>query len=181
MAKLFRLNRDAESKAEQLPTPDFFAADTLTDLLSAGRSGSMFRHLVAEGDGSIIDADASIIGSEHPGFVLFNARTTAEADPQRVAAAMLHELELLAQPGEVTDYRLQRTFNRFATTHALENLDYQARAFNLALAHLHGEDINEAVARQQRTTVAAVQSLAARLLATPKVILSYEPTPDRGH
>ncbi len=26
MAKLFRLNRDAESKAEQLPTPDFFAA-----------------------------------------------------------------------------------------------------------------------------------------------------------
>lgn len=162
-------------------TPDYFAADTITDLLSAGRSGSMFRHLVADGDGSIIDADASIIGSEHPGFVLFNARTTAEADPQRVAAAMLHELELLAQPGEVTDYRLQRTFNRFATTHALENLDYQARAYNLALAHLHGEDINEAVARQQRTTVAAVQSLAARLLATPKVILSYEPTPDRGH
>ena len=26
MAKFFRLNRDAESKAEQLPTPDFFAA-----------------------------------------------------------------------------------------------------------------------------------------------------------
>ena len=26
MSKLFRLNRDAESKAEQLPTPDFFAA-----------------------------------------------------------------------------------------------------------------------------------------------------------
>lgn len=72
---------------------------------------------------------------------------------------------------------MQRTFNRFATTHALENLDLQARAYNLALAHLHGEDINDAVARQQRTTVADVQRLAARLLATPKVVLYYRSLP----
>lgn len=154
-------------------TPDYYAADTITDLLSAGRSGSIYQHLVARGDGSIIEADASIIGSEHPGFVLFTAHTASDADLNHVAEALLHELELLTHSGEVTDYRLQRTFNRFATTHALSNLDQQARAFNLALADIHGHDINQALERRRQTTVAHIQDLAARLLHTPKVILTY--------
>lgn len=53
MAKLFRLNRDAESKAEQLPTPDFFAApaaDAPESDIIIGADGDVPEDSVAEAE-----------------------------------------------------------------------------------------------------------------------------------
>lgn len=158
-------------------TLDYRVADCITDLLSAGRSTRLFRRLVASGDGSVIEADASIAGSEGPGFVMLTARpAAADTDTlERVERALLGELRLLAEPGEVSAYELERTLNRFESTFALSNYDALSKAQNLALAEMHGEDINDTVALQRAISLGDIARVAAALAARPHVTLRYLP------
>lgn len=156
---------------------DYRVADCITDLLSAGRSSRIYRNIIAGGDGSIVEADASVSGAEEPGFLLMTART-AEDTPEAVKAAadaLLGQLEALARPGEVSEHELERTMNRFESTFMLSNYDALAKAQNLALAEMHGEDINDTVARQRTITPADIARVAAELSERPKVILNYRP------
>lgn len=154
-------------------TADYYAADCITDILSAGRSSRIYRDLVVGGDGSIIDADASIIGSEDAGLLLMTARLSEGAAPQAAIDALLDELRGLAGGRPVTPHELERTLASFETTFALGNLDISARAFNLALAEMHGENINDTVARQRLITGADIRRVAAALALRPRVELVY--------
>lgn len=156
---------------------DYRVADCITDLLSAGRSSRIYRNIIADGDGSIVEADASVSGAEEPGFLLMTART-AEDTPEALkgaADALLEQLELLARPGEVSEHELKRTMNRFESTFMLSNYDALSKAQNLALAEMHGEDINDTVARQRTITPADIARVAAELSKRPKVIHNYRP------
>ena len=158
-------------------TDDYRVADCITDLLSAGRSSRMYRRLIAEGDGSIIEADASVAGSEGPGFVMLTARPAADTEVALEAArdALLEQLRQLAVPGDVSEHELQRTLNRFESTFELMNVDALSKAQNLAMAEMHGEDINDTVSRQRRITTADISRVATALAATPYVVLYYRP------
>lgn len=156
----------------------YFAADTITDLLSAGRSSRFYRRLLMCGDGLFSEVDASIIGSEHEGFLMLNAKLSddSEAAVGRARQAMLQECTRLAEPGEVTQYELERCMNRFEATFEFSNMGYQSRAGSLALAVLHGEDINDTVARQRQTGLADIQSTADKIFNhTPSVTLIVRP------
>lgn len=158
-------------------THDFRVADCITDILSAGRSSRLYRNLIAGGDGSIIEADASIIGSEGPGFVMLTARPR-EATPRALDAAvdaLTAQLAALAVPGDVTPHELLRTLNRFESSFALANFDALSKAQNLALAEMHGEDINHTVARQRLITTDDIARVAADLASRPRAILKYLP------
>ena len=117
-------------------THDYRVADCITDILAAGRSSRLLRNLVLGGDGSIIEADASVGGCEEPGFMLMSARTASDADPvvARAAARLRAQLALLAEPGNVSPYELERTLNRFESTFLMQNVAPVARTQNLALA-----------------------------------------------
>ena len=158
-------------------TDDYRVADCITDILSAGNSSRFYRNLIAGGDGSIIEADASIAGSEHPGFVMLTARP-AENTPAALDAArdaLLGQLRRLAEPGDVSEYELQRTLNRFESTFALMNIDALSKAQNLAMAEMHGEDINATVARQRRITVDDIARVASVLASAPYAAVYYRP------
>ncbi len=154
-------------------------ADCITDILSAGRSSRIYQKLVAGGDERIIEADASIIGTEGPGFLMMTSRLVdnSEETLQYAQDALLGCLAELAAPGNLSDYELERTLNRFESTFALQNLDALSKAQNLALAEMHGEDINEVVARQRLITTSDIASLAAQMLSRPKVVLRYQNSP----
>ncbi len=154
-------------------TTDYRAADCITDILSAGRSSRIYRDLVVGGDGSVINADASVIGSEDAGLLLMTARLSEGADPQAAIEALVGELDALGGSRPVTPHELERTLTSFETTFALSNLDIAARAFSLALAEMHGENINETVARQRLITAADISRVAAGLAARPRVELIY--------
>lgn len=163
-------------------TREYLAADCVTDLLSAGKSTRIYRHLVAGGDGTILEADASIAGTEHEGFVMMVA-FVRDAQPETLRRAeelLAGELEALGRPGDLTPHELERTLNRFATTFALRNFDPLSRAGNLATAELHGEDINDTVARQRSLTAEEVAAESRRLAAAPRVVLHYLPA-ERAH
>lgn len=158
-------------------TKEYRTADCITDLLSAGRSSRMYRNLIADGNGSIIDADASIVGSEGPGFLMLTARVAQDTTEalEEAARAIVGQLEALSAPGNVTTHELERTLNRFASTFALSNLDALSKAQNLAMAVMHGEDINDTVALQRQVTTADISAEATRLTSCPRVTLFYRP------
>ena len=158
-------------------TLDYRVADCITDLLSAGRSSRLYRNLIAGGDGTIIEADASIVGSEGPGFVMLTARPREDSDEaiNNAVAALTAQLRQLAEPGNVTAHELERTLNRFESTFALSNFDALSKAQNLAMAEMHGEDINDTVPRQRRITTADITRVAAQLASQPRAILKYRP------
>lgn len=156
-------------------THDYRVADCITDILSAGRSSRIFRDIVAGGDGSVIAADASIIGSEHPGFMMFTAKMSDDSTStaESTAKRLCEQLESLAGLRPVEDHELERTLNRFESTFALGNLDNASKAFNLALSEMHGENINDTVARQRLITKDDISRVAAILSTRPKIILHY--------
>lgn len=157
---------------------EYFAADTITDLLSAGRSSRFYRHLLMGGEGLFSEIDASISGSEHEGFLMVNARITDNSDEaiRQARSLMGTECRRLAVRGDVSSYELERCMNRFESTFRFSNMGYQSRAASLALALYHGEDINDTVARQRRTTLADISATADRLFnRTPSATVIIRP------
>ncbi len=156
---------------------DYFAADTITDLLSAGRSSRFYRNLLMGEDGLFSEIDASIAGSEHEGFLMLNAKLTDQSDAAVERAISLMKAEAAALTDGVTDYELERCMNRFESNFYFSNLGYQQRAANLAMALYHGEDINETVSRQRRTTVDDIRRVASEMFrpGAPAATLIYMP------
>lgn len=159
---------------------DYRVADCITDILSAGRSSRLVRRLIIEGDGSIIEADASVAGSEHEGFLMLSARVAHNDDEliSHAAEALIREFSRMAIPGNVTPYELERTLNRFESTFLISNLDGVSRAQNLAMAEMHAENINETVDRQRLVTLPDITRVAAQILSRPPVTLIYRPKKD---
>lgn len=151
--------------------------DCITDLLAAGRSSRLYRNLIANGDGSIISADASIAGCEGPGFLMMTARVTEDTPEalESASKALIEQLEALATPGNVSEHELERTLNRFESTFALNNIDVLSKAQNLAAAIMHGEDINRTIELQREISTADIASEAARLISSPRVTINYRP------
>lgn len=159
-------------------TREYFAADTISDLLSAGRSSRLFRRLLMGGDGLFSEIDASIAGSEHEGFLMVSAHITDDSDAavSRARELIGGECRRLTVPGDVSDYELERCMNRFESTFRFSNMGYQSRAASLALAMYHGEDINDTVARQRLTTLRDIAETADRLFnRTPSVTVITRP------
>lgn len=155
---------DIAFRMDPYGTPGYFAADAITDILSAGKSSRLNQRLVM-GTDLFTAADASISGSEHSGFVLLHARLTANDDDsiKKAEEMLLEQARLLAVPGDVSAYELERTKNRYESTFAFENVSLISRAHNLAMAACHGEDINLNVARYRSLTPADIADTARRL------------------
>jgi predicted Zn-dependent peptidase len=157
---------------------EYVVTDVLTDLLALGRSSRLYRKLIIDGDGLFSSADASISGSEHEGFLLLNARINDDSDEAiaRARRLLLDECSLLAVEGEVSAAELERTLNHFEATFTFSNMDADTKASNLALCEMHGEDINDLVARQRSVTLSDIQNVADKVFnRTPSVTINYRP------
>ncbi len=160
-------------------TERYYAADTVTDLLAAGRASRFVRRLVyGPAEGIFASADASIIGSEHEGLLLLTARVADNDDStiSRACELLLAEARAIAGPANIGKREYERTINNFEATFRFGNIDYLSKATNLALAEYHGEDINATVAARRSLRPEAVAAEADRLFnRTPFVTLVYRP------
>lgn len=160
-------------------TPRYHAADTITDILSAGRASRFTQRLLLGGPkGLFAGVDASIIGSEHEGLLMLCARLGENTDSaiDSARALMLGEARRLALTGDISDREFDRTLNNFEANFRFSNIGYLHRAINLATAELHGEDINATVADRRCLTPADIAAEADRLFnRTPFASLIYRP------
>ena len=161
--------------------PGYIECDLITDILASGRSSRFYRRLLLGGD-LFTSADASIIGSEEPGMLMLKGhledpsedtarkaveRLMSEASELCYQASRLDRLSYNlteARPGGVTPYEVERAINRFASDFTFSSLSYLQRAQALAMAEMHGEDINEIVPAYRRVTTAMIATTARRVI-----------------
>ena len=160
-------------------TTSYHAADTITDILSAGRAARFNTNLLyGPHHGMFSSAEASIIGSEHEGLLLLTARLSDNKDTTVDSAReiMLDEARKLAEADGISPYELERTFNNFEATFHFSNIDYASKATNLAMAEYHGEDINNSVDERRSLSADIIISEARKLFFdTPTISLAYRP------
>lgn len=158
-------------------TRGYIAADAITDILAAGRSARFFRNLVM-GTSMFSEADASISGNEHNGFLMLNGRLNDGSDGtvHSAIAAMMAEARRIATPGEVTAYELERIRNRYESDFTFSNMNYVSKAQTLAMAEYHGEDINDTVSRYRSISSDEITKVANDIFINSfPVTLIYRP------
>ncbi|MCM1077569.1 MAG: insulinase family protein [Bacteroides sp.] len=159
----------------------YIECDLITDILASGRSSRFYRRLLLGSD-LFTSADAVITGSEEPGMLILKGNLS---DPSEKAARiaverLMGEASQLcyqasrpdrlsyhlteARPSGVTPYEVERAINRFASDFTFTSVSYLQRAQALAMAEMHGEDINEIVPSYRRVTTAMIANTARRVI-----------------
>ncbi len=139
-------------------------ADILTDIMSSGRSSRFYRNLLLK-TGLFTDVDASILGSEDPGLLLVTARLTDNSTDtlRKAEKAIADELNTIVTDG-ITETELQRALNRFESENRFSNVSYLSKASALAMAELHGDDINRHIENYRAITADSINAAARTIL-----------------
>lgn len=145
--------------------PWYRESDVATDILASGQSSRFYRRFVM-GDPLFTEAEASISGSDEPGYLMLMARLTAddEDSARRAVEMMRDEAMKLAHPGAVDPRELERSLNRYESNFTFSSMSYLAKAQSMALAEIQGDDINDMVPLQRRVTRQGVAHAVADIL-----------------
>lgn len=167
----------------------YIECDLLTDILASGHSSRLYRRLVMDSE-LFSAADSSIIGSEEPGFLMLKGTLndnsddtirkaeemllaqalelttlTTSTDTQKVQSQYEVGAQCITLPSNpITLYETQRAINRFTSDFTFSNVNYLSRAQSLALAEMHGEDINSIVPAYAAMTPERLTATATRII-----------------
>lgn len=157
--------------------PEYFAADTITDVLANGRSSRFYRELMAA-TSLFNDVDASILGSEEPGLLMVRAslRDGGPDAERRALEAIRGQIDRIRESG-VSDHELERAVNKYESTCLFDNLHYLHRARTIALDTMHGEEYGSRLSTYRAMSPADIRA-AARSIFDPRkeMTLIYRPT-----
>ena len=166
-------------KAFRMPgygQPNYIECDIITDLLASGRSSRFYRNLLMT-TGAFTEIDASIIGSDEPGFMMLNCKLTEndEASIDKAESLIMNEVQRLID-GDVSDYELTRTINRFESNFMFSSMGFMAKAQSLANYVMHNEDVNDVVNRYRKVTIEDIARVAREIFVLEKSsTLIYRP------
>ena len=166
-------------KAFRMPgygQPNYIECDIITDLLASGRSSRFYRNLLMT-TGAFTEVDASIIGSDEPGFMMLNCKLTDNDDASidKAESLIMNEVQRLVD-GEVSDYELTRTINRFESNFMFSSMGFMAKAQSLANYVMHNEDVNDVVNRYRKVTIDDIARVASEIFVPEKSsTLIYRP------
>ena len=142
---------------------DYIVCDIITDILAAGRSSRFYRNLLM-GTGVFTEIDASISGSDEPGFMIFDSKLTDDTPTMIDKALQLMNNEanrLIA--GDISEYELTRVINRFESNMMFSSMGFLAKAQALANHEMHNEDINNIVNRYRSVTINDIVRVAKNI------------------
>lgn len=141
--------------------PNYVACDTLSDILASGRSSRLYRDLLM-GTDLFTSVDASIAGSEEPGFIMVNAYLNPEGGEAAIDKGLKLINDALAALVEkpVGRDELERAVNRFESTFAVENVQFLSRAQAIASYEIRNQDINGVVDLYRGLTPERVRTVA---------------------
>lgn len=158
-------------------SPDYIPADLITDILANGQSSRFYRRLLMPGK-HFSDIDASILGTEHPGLLMVNAKLLNQGpEAEREAIDAINaELGRLTDT-EVAPAELTRCVNRLESDRLFSMMSPLQKAQSLALAEIHGENIDDILPRYRAVTTTLLRDTAATLLSPHRsMTLIYRPS-----
>ena len=126
---------------------DYHVCDLITDILSAGQSSRLIRHLVHD-QRLFTNIDAYIQGSIDDGLLYIMGRLTEGTTLEQAEQAVWDELSTL-KSSPINDEELNKVRNRSESERTFNNINYLNRAINLAQMELIGQDhdLNDELAR----------------------------------
>lgn len=141
-------------------SPDYYAFDILSDILSNGRSSRLNRHLVQERQ-VFSSIDAYISGSVDAGLFHISGKPAAGVSLEQAEAAVREELQAL-QETLIAEQELEKVKNKFESTQIFGNMNYLNVATNLAWFELNGraEDMECEVERYRAVTADQLREVA---------------------
>ena len=152
---------------------DYYACDLITDLLSAGQSSRLRRHLVHD-QRLFTNIDAYIDGSIDEGLLYIIGRPTEDTTLEQAEQAIWSELaELKHTP--VDEEELNKVRNRSESERTFNNFNYLNRAVNLALMELIGQDndLSEELAHYCAVSTSDVRQTARKLFTKKNCNILY--------
>lgn len=166
-------------KAFHMPgydSDDYIPCDIITDLLAVGRTSRFYRNLLMNTD-LFTEVDASISGSEEPGYLLLNAKLRDNnADTIARAEDILMKETLSLANGSLSGYELERTINRFESNYTFGSINFLAKAQALAISEFHKEDINQTVPRYRAVTTNDIKRVTTDIITNENCsTLIYQP------
>lgn len=156
-------------------SPDYYAFDILSDILSNGRSSRLNQRLVQERQ-VFSSIDAYISGSVDAGLFHISGKPAAGVSLERAEAAVREELQAL-QETVIAEHELEKVKNKFESTQIFGNINYLNVATNLAWFELNGqaEDMEREVERYRAVTAEQLQQVAhAAFREENGVVLYYK-------
>ena len=128
-------------------SPDFYTADLVSDLLSGGDSGRLYRHLVKERR-LLSSVNAYVTGDLDPGLFVFTGQLLPGVAPEAAEAAFREEIETL-RTAPISQYETEKVKNKFEANTLLGELNVMNKAMNLGFYEMLGDLslINGEVAR----------------------------------
>lgn len=156
-------------------SPDYYAFDILSDILSNGRSSRLNQHLVQERQ-VFSSIDAYISGSVDAGLFHISGKPAAGVSLEQAEAAVRGELQELQQT-LIAQQELEKVKNKFESTQIFGNMNYLNVATNLAWFELNGraEDMECEVERYRAVTADQLREVAqAAFNKANGVVLYYK-------
>ncbi|WP_317342444.1 pitrilysin family protein [Alistipes dispar] len=128
-------------------SPDFYTADLVSDLLSGGDSGRLYRHLVKERR-LLSSVNAYVTGDLDPGLFVFTGQLLPGVAPEAAEAAFREEIEAL-RTDPISQYETEKVKNKFEANTLFGELNVMNKAMNLGFYEMLGDLplINGEVAR----------------------------------
>lgn len=158
-------------------TRGFAAADAITDLLSAGQASRFVQRVNMNPSSPIVEADASITGSEDRGMLMLTARLASEdVDLTEATEFLVSAARSIITEG-VSEHELQRAKNRKRSISVFSNLSCLTCVQTIAEAEMHGEAPGTQLALYDSLTTANIVDTAKAVFDNSHpAILYYRPT-----
>jgi predicted Zn-dependent peptidase len=157
-------------------SPEYVPADLITDILANGQSSRFYRRLLMPGQ-HFADIDASILGTEHPGLLMVNAKLLNQGpDAEKAAIEAIHAQLYDIANHEVDPSELNRCINRLESERVFSMMNPLTKAQALAQAEMHNERLDDIMPHYRAVTPATLRSHAASILNPSRAMtLIYRP------
>lgn len=156
-------------------TPEYEAADAITDILALGRSSRFYRKFIVPGIFTL--ADASIFGSRDAGYLMINAQVEENNDEAIEAAEqrLWAELDQLKTDG-VSSTELHKVVNKLITRMEAGNVGFISKAQSMALNTIMGITDDYIVDRYKSLTPETIRETARKIMEPGRsATLIYRP------
>lgn len=144
-------------------SPDFYAADLLSDILSNGESSRLFQNLIKKNP-IFSSLDAYISGSIEPGLFVFSGKPSENISLTEAENAVHYEIQNLIKTG-ISERELQKVKNKIESKFVFSETDVLNKAMDLAYYELieDAEKVNMETEKYNKVTIENISDTAKRI------------------
>jgi predicted Zn-dependent peptidase len=144
-------------------SPDYYAADLISDVLSLGKSARFYQKLVKDQQ-LFTSVQCYILGSLDPGLIVATGMVDKNHSFEDAKKGVLGEIEKLVSKGPEPS-ELEKVKNKLLTSQMVSESNVLSKAMNLAYYELLGDAsmVNEVMGKYEAVTAEDIKRVAGQI------------------